>query len=486
MITDPEQVNTEVAPEAVHAASPRKRRKRIVVLGCGFAGAYCAQQLQRQVREEEAEILLIDRHNYFVFFPLLVEAGVGYLEPRHAVVSIRSFLRRGTFLMTEVVDIDFEKQEVLCEQHALGQVHRIEYDHLVFALGSVTNLPDVTGLREHGFELKSLGDAVLLRDRAIEMLELAAECDELDACVRPASVSRRASLLHFVIVGGNFTGAEMAGALEDIMAGAVSMYDNIAPEDVRITLVDRGDRILSALDPKLSRYAMDNLRARGVHIRLRDSVTEIGERHAVLRSGEVVATETVIWTAGIAPPPIVSRLKVPVDERGYILTESDLRIEGMDNVWAIGDAAVNRDARGNAYPSTAQHAVRQGAVCAKNIVRVLRGKRTKPCNIHSRGSLAALGRRTGVAQVLGARFSGFFGWWLWRTVYLLKMPGFGRKLRVVLEWTVELFSRRDFVQLGILRPVRTPGGRRRIEAVDSAAQDRESARERDMAHGDTK
>lgn len=466
MITEQRKI---AANEERSAATEERRRPRVVVLGCGFGGSYCAQELGRRLRDDEAEVLLIDRHNYFVFYPLLVEAGVGYLEPRHAVVSIRSFLRREHFLMAEVVDIDFERQEVVCEQRALGTVCRIRYDHLVFALGSVTNLPSVPGLHRYGFELKSLADAVLLRDRAIEMLELAAEREE--TCPAP----RRSSLLHFVIVGANFTGAEMAGALEDLMDGAVRRYDTISMADVRITLIDRGDRILSALDPKLSRYAMENLRQRGVHIRLRDSVTEIGEKHAVLQTGETISTETVIWTAGIAPPPLVSRLNLPVDENGYVVCERDLRVRGFENVWGIGDAAVNIDARGRAYPATAQHAVREGVVCARNIVRVLRGRGSKPCEIRSRGSLAALGKRSGVAEVLGIRISGFPAWWLWRTVYLFKMPGFGRKLRVVLEWTVELFSRRDHVQLGLHRPVR------REEQTAAAANRQEH---RTQVHGE--
>jgi NADH:ubiquinone reductase (H+-translocating) len=443
----------------------RRARPRIVIVGCGFAGAYCAQALERRLGVEDADIFLIDRQNYFVFYPLLIEAGTGDIEPRHSVVSIRSFLKRERFVMAEVVDADFESREVLCRQPALGLERRIAYDHLVIALGSVANLPDVPGLREFAFPLKSLADAVLLRDRAIEMLELAAECED------PA---RRASLLHFVIVGANFTGAEMAGALEDLLDGAVKQYRTITRDDVRITLIDRGERILSALDPKLSQYALENLRRRGVQIRLRNSATEIGERYAVLQSGETLATETVIWTAGIAPPPLVARTGLPVDARGYILCERDLRVKGMEHVWGIGDAAVNIDANGSPYPATAQHAVRQGAVCAANIARALQGRPTKPCNIRARGSLAALGRRSGVAEVFGLRFSGFIGWWLWRTVYLLKMPGFGRKLRVLLEWNVALLSRRDYVQLGIRphQPERRPqpGERNPVRNMLPAAQ----------------
>src|SRR5690606_18565367 len=206
------------APEAGRSRTSQAARPRIVILGCGFAGAYCAQALERRLATEEAEIVLIDRHNYFVFYPLLVEAGVGDIEPRHTVVSIRSFLKRERFIMGDVVDIDPQAREVVCDQPALGTRRRVRYDHLVIALGSIASLPQVPGLREHGFPLKSLADAVLLRDRAIEMLELAAECED------PA---RRASLLHFVVVGANFTGAEMAGALEDLLSGAVKQYGTI-------------------------------------------------------------------------------------------------------------------------------------------------------------------------------------------------------------------------------------------------------------------
>lgn len=435
----------EVSTHIHRVGPPAAGATRIVVIGCGFAGAYCAQELARLLRPKEAEIYLVDRHNYFVFYPLLIEAGTGVLEPRHSVVSIRAFLRRENFLMAEFTGLDAASREVECVQPRLGLRHRIAYDHLVIALGSITSLPNVPGLRRYGFPLKSLSEAVLLRDRAIEMLELAACCDD---------PQRRASLLHFVIVGANFTGVEMAGELEGLLHGALRAYDAVKPSDIRITLVERGPRILAAIDPTLSRYATDNLQRRGVNVRLNDSVTEIGPRHALLQSGEALSTETVIWTAGIAPPPIVRSLGLPLDDKGYILCERDLRVRGHDNIWAIGDAAVNIDSRGNAYPATAQHAVREGVACARNIARVLRGQESLPCDIRSRGSLAALGRRAGVAKVFGMRFSGFLGWWLWRTVYLLKMPGIGRKLRIVLEWNLELLSRRDYVQVGIHRDER--------------------------------
>ncbi|MEX2219938.1 MAG: NAD(P)/FAD-dependent oxidoreductase [Phycisphaerales bacterium] len=412
--------------------------KRIVVVGGGFAGAYCAQELERRLKPAEAEVLLIDRQNYFVFYPLLIEAGTGNVEPRHAVVSIRSFLRRAAFRMAEVTGLDPATRELLC-LGADGRPHRVGYDHLVIALGSVTRMPPVPGLREHGFQIKTLGDAITLRDRAIHLLEVAEATD--DPQVRAAS-------LRFVVVGANFTGAEIAGELDAVFRSAIREYPSLKLGEVRITLIDRGDRILSALDGALSEYAARRLTERGIDIRLRESVEEISAGSVRLTSGATLATRTVIWAAGIAPPPVVACMPLPLDGNGYIVCERDLRVRGHADIWGIGDCAVNTDAEGRAYPATAQHAVREGRACARNIARALRGRPTLPCDIRAQGSLAALGCRTGVAQVFGVNVSGFAAWWLWRTVYLLKMPGLARKLRVALDWTVQLFFRREYVQLG--------------------------------------
>jgi NADH dehydrogenase len=414
-------------------------RQRIVVLGGGFAGAYCAQELERRLSADEAEVTLIDRQNYFIFFPLLIEAGTGNVEPRHAVISIRSFLKRASFKMAEVTEFDFAggRVRVVSPDGADGWM---PYDHLVLALGSVTKLPPVPGLREHGFQIKSLAEAVALRDRAIQMLEIADGTG--DKAVRDAAI-------HFVIVGANFTGAEMAGELDALLREAMREYDHLRRGDARVTLIDHGERILSALDERLSDYAARKLRDRGIEIRLGESVSAITEDSVTLRSGDRLATRTVIWAAGIAPAPLVARTNLPVDERGYIVCERDLRVKERQNLWGIGDCAVKTDAQGHAYPATAQHALREGVACARNIARAIRGEPTRPCDIRNQGSLAALGCRTGVAHVFGLDISGFPAWWLWRTVYLLKMPGFARKLRVALDWTVQLFFRREYVQLGV-------------------------------------
>jgi NADH dehydrogenase len=422
-----------------------EHRPRIVIIGGGFAGAYCAQALEKRLRPEAAEIVVINRENYFIFYPLLVEMGTGSVEPRHVVVSIRSFLRHARFVMGSVVGLDTQGKRVLWREPGGKQDNAEAYDHLVIALGSVTLLPPVEGLREHGWQMKSTTDAVALRDRVIQMLEMADSSPE---------ERRRRELLGFVVVGANFTGAEVAGELEAFLTAALKRYRRIRREEIRITLIDRADRILAALEPDLSEYARKTMTRRGIDIRLGETVTRIDATSATLGNGEVIPAATVVWAAGIAPAPVIKRMGLPLDERGYIVCERDLRVRGFQEIWGIGDCAVNTDATGKAYPATAQHAVREGAWAAANIARVLRGEPALPCDLVSQGSLAALGCRTGVASVMGVKLSGFWAWWLWRTVYLLKMPGLVRKLRLAIDWTLELLFRREFVQLGVHRAER--------------------------------
>lgn len=434
-------------------------RPRIVIVGGGFAGAYCAQALERRLAPGLAEVVLVDRNNYFVFYPLLVEAGTGSLDPRHAVVSIRSFLERSRFVMGEVEGVDLERRVLVLRPPGSEHSRELAWDHLVLAPGSVTRLPPVPGLREHGFEIKSLADAVILRDRAIQKLEAA------DVAGDP-EVRRR--LLHFVVVGANFTGVEVAGEFDVFLRRTSRLYRDVDRKDVRVTLVEIGDRILPALEPDVARFAADALRRRGVAVELGVSVDRV-ERHAVVLSdGRRLPTDTVIWCAGIAPSPLVARLGLPTDERGYLLCDRELRVEGRRDVWAIGDSAVNPGPDGRPYPATAQHAVRQGAHLAKNLVRVIRGQEALRCDIRSKGSLAALGCRTGVAQVFGIKLSGFAAWFLWRTVYLLKMPGIARRVRVALDWTMDLLFPREPVQIG-LQAARQLEGERRDVVVGAPA-----------------
>lgn len=426
---------------------PSNRPARIVILGGGFAGAYCAQRLEKKLAGRGVEVVLIDRNNYFVFYPLLVEAGTGALEPRHAVVSIRAFLKTTRFLMAECRTIDTANRKVIYQVVGQEEVQAMEYDHLVVALGAVTRLPAVPGLREFGFELKSLSDAVALRDRAIQMLEAADAVDDPE---------KRRAMLRFIVVGGNFTGVEIAGELQVFLRRAARLYRNLRPADCNVTLVELQSRILPALDEELAEFARGHLARRGMDVRLKTSVAEIQADFVKLNTGETLPSRTVIWCAGIAPNPLLGSLGLPTDARGYLNCERDLRVRGFDSVWGIGDCAVNLGPDGNAYPATAQHAVRQGAHLADNIARSLRGEALRPCDIVSQGSLAALGCRTGVAKVFGIRLAGFAAWFLWRTVYLMKMPGWPRRFRVALDWTLDLLFARDFVQLGVHRLAQRP------------------------------
>jgi NADH dehydrogenase len=418
------------------------RRTRVVVLGGGFAGAICAQQLEKRLHGRDVELVLLDQNNYFVFTPLLIEAGTGSLEPRHAVVSIRSFLKRTLFRQAEVLDIDTQRRRV--RYRVIGQEGDAElaWDHLVLALGSVTHKPDVPGLAQHAFDIKGLADAVALRDRAIQLLERAEAAED--------TATRRA-LLRFVIVGANFSGVELAGEFLAFLQEASRRYPRVDADDCSVTLVELSDRILSALDAELGDYARRTLERRGVDLRLENTVSAIHEDHVDLKEGGSVPTHTVVWCAGIAPPPVLREVGLPVDDKGYVVCDATLRVRGLEGVWGVGDCAVNVDPAGEVYPPTAQHAVREGKQVGRNIERTLQGRSPQPLRYRAAGSLAALGCRTGVARVFGVKLSGFPAWFVWRTVYLMKMPGWSRRLRVAWDWTADLFFRRDYVSLGIHR-----------------------------------
>jgi len=410
-----------------------------VILGGGFGGAYCAQGLSRAVRQGRVDVTVIDRNNYFVFYPLLIEAGTGSLHPRHAVVSIRSFTRACAFFMGEVDSIDTGARLIACRLAGTDRTRTVPYDHLVIALGSASRLPPVAGLRDHGFEIKSLDDAVGLRDHVIRLLEMADATTDRD---------ERRALLHLVVVGGNFTGVEVGGEFHVFMRQACADYPNLDPAECAVSLIEISDRILPALENDLSDFAARKMADWGIEILLDTSVRSVDAGGVTLDSGRRLETRTTIWCAGIAPNRLIADLPTPTDGLGYILCETDLRVVGFDNLWAIGDCAVNVDPEGNSYPATAQHAVRQGKHLARNLLRVTAGDRPRRFVYNSLGSLAALGCRTGVAKILGIKLSGFGAWFLWRTVYLLKMPGFGRKVRVAIDWALDLLFRRDFVTSG--------------------------------------
>ena len=414
--------------------------RRVVILGGGFGGAYCARALEKALGRFDVDVCLIDRNNYFVFYPLLIEAGAGGIEPRHAVVPIRSFLRDADFVRAEITGIDVTRQTVTCRFAGRDAQQIISYEHLVIALGSVSRMPNVPGLREWGLQIKTLSDAIALRDRAIHLLELADSAESLD---------ERRALLHFVVVGGNFTGVELAGEFQYFLRQAARLYRNLSPDDCRVTLIEITDRILPALDRELADYARQRLEGLGVRILLGCSVKSVFTGSAELSDGHTLQAHSVIWAAGVAPNPLISKLGLPLDDLGYIVCERDLRVRGFQNIWAIGDCAVNPGPDGKPYPATAQHALREGEDLARNIADVFRGRAARPSDISSRGSMAALGGRKAVARVFNHNLTGFPAWFIRQTYYLMRMPGWSRKARIALDWTLNLLFSRDIVQLGI-------------------------------------
>lgn len=417
-------------------------RRRIVILGGGFGGAYAAKSLAKSL-PPGWELTLIDRNNFLVFYPLLVEAGVGSIEPRHVVVPIRDFVRDQDFRLAEVVEVDLAKQQVFFQMLGKEHVASVHYDHLILAMGSVTRMPPLPGLHQFGFQIKSLADSISLRDRAVRLLELANTVDD------PAE---RKALLRVVVVGSNFTGIELAGEYQDFLTDAQRQYRNIQRSDISVVVLEYAPRILPALDEDLAKYARDHLARRGMDIRTKTSITEVHEDHVVLTTGETMPTYTCVWAAGIAPNPLLEKIEgLPRDSKGYIDTEAGLRVRGTHNVWAVGDCAHVETPDGRGYGATAQNASREGTQVARNVLRAIRGEEPTPFVYSDAGSIAALGCRTAVAKVFGIKIAGFLAWWLYRTVYVGKMPSWSRRVRIVLDWTVDLFFKRDIVQLGVPR-----------------------------------
>ena len=423
---------------------PAGAKRRVVIVGGGFGGAYAAQELSRRVNPAEVEVTLLDRNNYMLFYPLLVEAGVGAVEPRHVVVPLRKFLPRGDFRMAEVQRIDLRQKQIDFQVVGCDQPERMHYDHLVFALGSVTRIPStIPGLREHGFELKSLVDAVELRDRAIRMLELANTMER---------VQDRRDLLRVVVVGANFTGIELAGEYHAFLTELSHDYPNVEAADVEMMVLEYADRILPAVLPQLAEWCHRTLTHRGIDIRTKTSITEVGPRHCVLTTGERIETQTVVWAAGIAPAPMVATVEgFPLNQKGYIDCERDLRVKGYEDVWAVGDSATVYDEQGKPYAATAQNASRQGPHVAHNILAAMQGQPLEPFDFQVLGSFAAIGRRQAAAEFKGRAITGFLGWLMYRGAYLMKMPTFAMKLRLLMDWVLEFFLHSTPVQLGVHR-----------------------------------
>jgi NADH:ubiquinone reductase (H+-translocating) len=437
-----------LGPEPKRATSLPTEVKHIVILGGGFAGMKTAESLEHQfLHDRSVSITLVSETNALLFTPMLAEVAGSSLEPSHISTPLRTSLPRTNFVRATVEAVDLDNHLVrLASDPSRDDAgpRQIPYDQLVLALGAVSNYLGLTNVQKYALDFKSLLDAIRVRNRVIEMFERA------DSETNPVLRQR---LLTFVIAGGGFAGVELAGALNDFARGILVDYPNLRPEELKVVLVHARDHILPELSESLGRYAQEKMAARGVIFRLNARLLDVQPGVVMLSDGEIPA-ETLVWTAGTAPNPLLRMLPVERDKRGAVIVETTLAVKDHPCIWALGDcAAVVDGVTGKSCPPTAQFALREAPVLAKNIRATLEGCPLQPFHFDSLGSLCVVGHQTACAELSipfararSMRFSGLLAWAMWRGIYLAKLPGLERKIRVLMDWTVELFFPRDIVQ----------------------------------------
>jgi NADH dehydrogenase len=416
---------------------------QVVIAGGGFGGFYAARALERLLPAQSAHVTLVNEGNFLLYTPLLPGAAGATLDPRHVVVPLRSQLRRTDLMIGRVTGAD-PARGVLGVRRIDGEDLELGYDHLIVALGSVSRTLPIPGLAEHATGLKSLSDATALRNQLLNCLDIAESIED------PV---RRSEYLGFVFVGAGYAGVEGLAELQDFAAQAIELYPRCRAQGMRWVLVEARERIMQEVPQSLSEFAEAELRGRGIEVRTA-TLAEVSERGATLSTGQEIPARTVVWTAGVKPSPAVAQLGLPLDREGRVLADRTMRVDrpagaGAEQqagvVWAIGDCAAVPDAGrpGEVCPPTAQHAIRQGRLVAKNIAATLSGGTPRPFRYRTKGVVAELGRNKAVAITLGVRWSGFPAWLIARTYHLLLMPGMGRRLRLLVDWNVALAFGRD-------------------------------------------
>ncbi|MEU8530438.1 NAD(P)/FAD-dependent oxidoreductase [Streptomyces sp. NPDC048629] len=426
---------------------------RILVVGGGYVGMYTALRLQRQLKAElrdgAVEIVVVTPEPYMTYQPFLPEAAAGSISPRHVVVPLRRVLDKCRVLIGEVHSIEHAKRTatlstLATEEEGTGNI-QLTYDELVIAPGSISRTLPVPGLADYAIGFKAVEEAIGLRNHVIEQMDIASSTR--DPALRDAALT-------FVFVGGGYAGVEALGELEDMARYTSRYYHNIKPEDLKWVLVEASNRILPEVGEEMGKYAIRELRARNIDVRLETRLESCADRVAVLSDGTRLPTRTVVWTAGVKPAPVLADTDLPLNERGRLKCTAKLTVEGVEHAWAAGDAAavpdVTSDEPGKECAPNAQHAVRQTKVLAENIAASLRGQPLKEYAHKYVGSVASLGLHKGVAHVYGRKLKGYPAWLMHRAYHLSRMPTFNRKARVLAEWTLAGLFKREIVSLGSL------------------------------------
>jgi NADH dehydrogenase FAD-containing subunit len=435
---------------------------RIAIVGGGYVGMYTALRLQKRLRRElrrgEVVITVIEPQSYMTYQPFLPEAAAGNLEPRHVVAPLRRVLRRCQVLNGYVTRVENARKTL--EYCPVGAdpstgIQEIPYDYLVMAAGSVSRTLPIPGLAECGIGFKTVEEAIYLRNHVLKQLDVAASLPAPSGGPGGSEEDRRARrrALTFVFVGAGFAGIEAMAELEDMARDACKWYPSIDAREMRWMMVEATDRILPEVGPEMGQWTAEALRRRGIEVKLKTLLKSAEGKHIVLSDGEEFDTNTLVWTAGVKPAPVVTDTDLPVDSAGRLKATAELTIEGLEHVYAAGDNAAVPDlsGKGEFCAPNAQHAVRQSRRLADNIIADLRGKPRTPYKHAYVGSVAGLGLRKGVANVYGIKVKGFPAWFLHRTYHLSRMPTTNRKMRITADWTLAMFFRREIVSLGELQ-----------------------------------
>ncbi|MGC2668979.1 MAG: NAD(P)/FAD-dependent oxidoreductase [Candidatus Nitrosopolaris sp.] len=431
-----------------------RRIKRIVILGSGFAGIEVLKKLQKKFHSNKnIDIILVSKDNFLLFTPMLPEVASGMIETRHIVTPVRSFCKKAKFYEANVESIDLDNRQVTLT-HSIGRQsqpndwreHTLKYDYLVIALGSENNFFNMSDIQKHSFTMKSIDDAIILRNHIINILE--------QASLEEDNKELRKSLLTFVVVGGGFNGVETVGALNDFIRESIRCYyKNIYMTEVRVILVHTTDKLLEQIDEPLGKFALKKLKASGVEFIMNSHVIDATANSVKLDNvnNAIIPCYTLIWTAGATPSKLIADLPCEHDKGHRVVANDYLEVLGHNGVYVLGDCACITDPHtGKPYPPTAQHAIRQGKVAAKNIISSIKGEgenKKAKFDYKTKGMMAEIGKRAGVATVLGFKLHGFVAWWLWRTYYLGNLPTIKKKLKVMGDWTSDLISKPDVAMI---------------------------------------